>query len=1015
MSAEYDISSIFDPLAEEPVPVVPPGALPPSWAAARAGSASTGTVGSNLAWSQAQPMPPVPMVVDVEPTIAESAAPERGPKASSHRGRRKRRRERASESVHEIDRQRAEAGKRVDSERKQQRLALIGTHGNITRTRTVATAWFVQPPGPWNMRPVAKQRRFIRNEGLVLSRLSEVGVTSLHRRLVRTPWPVRQWAQAHDAWADPIPDVPGALSWADYLRGQQHAMLWGEPTLKGRYWGIDLPNRSGLGQALDQLAYMLSFVESWPLLGGVAVAVSRWAEDAFAREREAMNDYLATLERVMDGRGVRARPATAAQMDYLLRRSASIGLPMDVDGVIAGGGDWVDTDIAALEDITDAYIVPGDGYTTVSGVVGGARYTAYVVVLTVGRMAALPIPERMLPWQVIGDPLGEALEWSERIRLRTASQTLREMRRLANKVKSQFEHYTVEHDETPPQELTEQYALSQRIISDVEEDHSGLSARTEGWYRVAVVGSSVDDVRQKVARLKEAYSPHISLEQEHGQYQLLREFIPGERLANIAHARRMGVYEVSAGMAAVGDRIGDRTGVVLGETASIAPRPALWDLFAAHERKQKSGLTPIVAVPGSGKTFLAGMICYQGVRAGAYAVILDPSGPLKKLANLPELRGVSEVHALTGRSSRPGSLNPYRVIVDPRRDDPDYSPRNPDFARDANPVAAAAAQYEADVRAAAAERISVAVSVLKMMLPPSRLEIEWTESVLHQAANKVGGERHHNLREVLDAIEEIASSDDDMAVRTCARAIFQDLDIMSQLTEARVLFPDPHAPADAGDGFDADRHLTILTMPGVQLPPEGVDPSQWTAQQRMTVPLMYMAAWLANRLVYEKPRHMRKILFLDENKYLEQTGAGRTLNHRIARDSRKFKVRALVCSQLPDDFLGIDGTDDKSALTYEVIIGELGGNAHAIEGALKLLNLPAGEGYESVLAELGGGGEDTLDEDTDTSSLDQARRFLVKMADDVELIRCDWRNFTHLAHVFEALNSSGDASFGSIA
>ncbi len=114
-----------------------------------------------------------------------------------------------------------------------------------------------------------------------------------------------------------------------------------------------------------------------------------------------------------------------------------------------------------------------------------------------------------------------------------------------------------------------------------------------------------------------------------------------------------------------------------------------------------------------------------------------------------------------------------------------------------------------------------------------------------------------------------------------------------------------------------------------------------------------------------------------------------------------------MCSQLPDDYLGVDGSDDKSALTYEVIIGDLGGNTHAIDGALKLLNLPSGgEGYEALLADLGGGGgEDTLDEDTDTDHLDQARRFIVKMADDIELIRSDWTHFVHLAHVFAALDS----------
>ena len=75
-------------------------------------------------------------------------------------------------------------------------------------------------------------------------------------------------------------------------------------------------------------------------------------------------------------------------------------------------GDWEETDVAALEDLTDLSLTPGDGYTTVSGVVDGRKYTGVVIVLTIGRMAPLPIPERMLPWQIIGDPSGEPLEWS---------------------------------------------------------------------------------------------------------------------------------------------------------------------------------------------------------------------------------------------------------------------------------------------------------------------------------------------------------------------------------------------------------------------------------------------------------------------------------------------------------------------------------------------------------------------------------------------------------------------------
>ncbi len=143
--------------------------------------------------------------------------------------------------------------------------------------------------------------------------------------------------------------------------------------------------------------------------------------------------------------------------------------------------------------------------------------------------------------------------------------------------------------------------------------------------------------------LQEMYAPRIRLEQEHGQYQLLREFLPGEPLANIAHCRRMSVEAVSAGMAAVGDRIGgDRNGVVVGETASIAPpRPAVWDLFAAHEKKHKSGLTPIVAVPGSGKTFLAGMLVYQAVRAGAYGWCSTRPDRSRNSRSSPPSSGVS--------------------------------------------------------------------------------------------------------------------------------------------------------------------------------------------------------------------------------------------------------------------------------------------------------------------------------------------------------------------------------------
>lgn len=192
MQPDNDIAALFDPNFDEPeLAVVPPGALPPSWAAAMAANRSAPapvppapTPPQELAWSQVPehvvaPLAPVAPAIDDEPAAIKGK-------------RRKKKRARGADPDAEFTRQAKAAKKRNERDRKAVSLELVGVEGNVTRTRRQSTAWFAQPPGPWNMRPVGKQRRYIQNEGLVLANLAESGVTGLHRRLVRTPWPVRQ-------------------------------------------------------------------------------------------------------------------------------------------------------------------------------------------------------------------------------------------------------------------------------------------------------------------------------------------------------------------------------------------------------------------------------------------------------------------------------------------------------------------------------------------------------------------------------------------------------------------------------------------------------------------------------------------------------------------------------------------------------------------------------------------------------------------------------------------------------
>ena len=323
------------------------------------------------------------------------------------------------------------------------------------------------------------------------------------------------------------------------------------------------------------------------------------------------------------------------------------------------------------------------------------------------------------------------------------------------------------------------------------------------------------------------------------------------------------------------------------------------------------------------------------------------------------------------------------------------------------------------------------------------------KSVVRMAAAMVGGQPTNHLGKVLDAIDHIAagmvytnghgaahgttngqtnSSENTPVIgeglRTAAGRIGPMLRTMSQLRDARVLFPSATAGDDAAaELFDSvlDERLTILTMPGLQID-DKAEGSAATDSQRLAGPLIHLAAWLATRLVYDKPRALPKLLFLDENKYLKQSGAGRTLYVRLGRDTRKFRTRALVCSQLAGDFLGLaDGADDQdqSQLTDEIIIGRLGSSERAISDALTLLGLEEGEGYETILAnQLGGGRNDTYDPRANKArkqraaktGADEARTYVVRLGGDIELVRANWTNFTHIAHVAQALNSRATAA-----
>lgn len=128
-----------------------------------------------------------------------------------------------------------------------------------------------------------------------------------------------------------------------------------------------------------------------------------------------------------------------------------------------------------------------------SGVIDGRPFTRYVAVLTVGRMGELAIPEEHLPWQVWGDALAP-VEQSVRLRFARPEAVPRSLERQINRILNQERHITVEHGLECPPDLEEKVARATLVKHEIDNDHTKLSTRVEGWWRMAVSALTEDDV-----------------------------------------------------------------------------------------------------------------------------------------------------------------------------------------------------------------------------------------------------------------------------------------------------------------------------------------------------------------------------------------------------------------------------------------------------------------------------------------------------------------------------------------
>ncbi|GIF49016.1 AAA domain-containing protein [Asanoa ferruginea] len=808
-------------------------------------------------------------------------------------------------------------------------LAITEIAGHLTFTPNTVTAWYWLPEVRWAFRPDAEREA-------LLSAISEqyAGLAGfrLHLRRTTRPFPADEWARTVDQHTPaPLPSVPGSVSWSDHLVAAQRHLLSVNHAEGQTYLGVTFARRS-LGNTLTERV-LRSF--------GRGVAEG---------ERRKLGRTVEQFDEVLGAFGMRGRRVTPTELEWLLYRSVALCMEPPRTLSPVSNGQWERGDLLGLTEQIERYRTPyGSTVKLVNRMTGEERHVA---VLAVGRMEPLEIPERHEPWMHFHERLPWPMEISSRVDVLGSGDSFRNLEHRLRMIRSQQLDYA-EHGIDAPPELER---LAKRALVIGDEMTTGMpveSARAHGWHRIAVGGRTRDECLERARRLIQLYSRELRISLQHPKNQdwLAREFIPGEPIANTGYIRRMPVKLLAAALPQAASTVGDRRGDLIGRTAGTCRRPVFLDLHFPMEVRERSGLAVFVAEPGGGKSTLLGALGYLAARRGVQVTLLDPSGPLARLCSMPELRPFSRVLNLTG--SEAGTLAPYALIPTPLRTE--FSLGAPGDR-----------EYEIAVSNSRAERRMLVQDICQMLVPPQVARQASTATLFRHAVRQVPAEETSTLDDIVACL---AAMDDDDG-KELANLLLDT----AEMPLALLFFGRPPEHL-----LGSDAALTVITMAGLRLPDLKIEREYWSAEESLALPMLHTAHRLAVRRCYGGSMSQRKLVGLDEAHFMEGWRSGRSFLVRLARDSRKWNLAALVASQNPRDILGLDVQN----LVSTVFVGRIAEDQEIASEALRLLRVPVNDGYEATLASLS-------NVDTSSSARLGFREFVMRDVDGrVQKIRVD--------------------------
>jgi hypothetical protein len=244
-------------------------------------------------------------------------------------------------------------------------------------------------------------------------------------------------------------------------------------------------------------------------------------------------------------------------------------------------------------------------------------------------------------------------------------------------------------------------------------------------------------------------------------------------------------------------------------------------------------------------------------------------------------------------------------------------------------------EFEIATSNARAERRMLVQDICSMLVPPQVAREASTATMLRHAVRHVPAEETSTLDDIVACLQGMADDE--------GRELANLLLDTAEMPLALLFFGSPPRGL-----LGADAALTVITMAGLRLPDLKIEREYWSAEESLALPMLHTAHRLAVRRSYGGDMSSRKLVGLDEAHFMEGWRSGRSFLVRLARDSRKWNLSALVASQNPRDILGLDVQN----LVSTVFVGRIAEDPEIAAEALRLLRVPVDDGYEQVLAGL---------------------------------------------------------------